>query len=207
MRQLRVRVPSGRMCAGITLGIAAGLVTLWLFTLLGRFLHTTDSLVKMLLLPVCGIAVGCAVGLARAGTGVGASWGLLAAIASMFFCAQHMQYLSSNALHDRGQEVYGVIRDVSSLTDGDGVTTHTYDVSYPGNPRQRKLSTVGQELEVGQRYLITIDPQHKVRPALGPRPGPDVFHLVWQIVCAVFVMFFSTISVVLAFRPPEVDGW
>ncbi|MEU3655186.1 hypothetical protein AB0E67_20715 [Streptomyces sp. NPDC032161] len=37
----------------------------WLFALLGRFLHTTDTLVKMLLLPVCDIAVGCAVSLAR----------------------------------------------------------------------------------------------------------------------------------------------
>jgi hypothetical protein len=191
------------------LGPAAGVGTLWLLTLLGRFLYTSQSMFTMLLLPASGIAVGCAVALARMGTGAGYSWGLLAAIAAMFFCGSHMQYLSSNALHDRGREVYGVIqKETSSSYDAEGgSSTYGYAVSYPGNLRQRELSTVNTELRIGGRYLITVDPQRKVHPALGPRPGTDISDITWQIVCAVLVLFFWTIAVMLGFRPDELEGW
>ncbi|MFJ7199767.1 MULTISPECIES: hypothetical protein [unclassified Streptomyces] len=204
-----VRVPSVRLCAGIVLGPAAGLVTLWLLALLGHALYTWESTLGLLLLLLgSGIAVGCALALTRLGTGIGYSWGLLGGITAGFFCALHMQYLSSNALHDRGREVYGVIEEeTSSSSDPDGITTYTYAVAYPGNLRQRELSTVSRELRTGGRYLITIDPQRKVRPALGPRPGRDVFRLVWEIVSGVFVVLFWTASVMMRFRPDELEGW
>lgn len=203
-----VRVPSVRLCAGIVLGPAAGLVTLWLLALLGHTLYTWESALGLLLVLGSGIAVGCAMALTRLGTGIGYSWGLLGGIAAMFFCALHMQYLSSNVLHDRGREVYGVIeKETSSSSDPDGITTYTYAVSYPGNLRQRELSTVSTELQTGGLYLITIDPQRKVHPALGPRPGTDVFHLVWEIVSGVFVVLLWTASVMMGFRPDELDGW
>ncbi|MEU9621742.1 MULTISPECIES: hypothetical protein [unclassified Streptomyces] len=204
-----MRVPSGRLCAGIVLGPVAGVVTLWLLALLGQTLYTSQSTFEVLLLPVSGIAVGCAVALTRMGTGTGYSLGLLAAIAAMFFCALHMESLSSNALHDRGREVYGVIqKETSSVTDPDGAgTTYSYAVSYPENLRQRELSTLNTRLEVGGRYLITVDPQRKVHPALGPRPGTDVFHLIGQIGSGALVLLFWTCSVMLGFRPDELEGW
>ncbi|MFF8912128.1 hypothetical protein ACF08M_02115 [Streptomyces sp. NPDC015032] len=203
-----MRVPSVRLCSGMVLGLAAGVGTLWLLSLLGRSLYTSSGTFGMLLVAASGIVVGCAVALARLGTGAGSSFGLLAGIAAMFFCAVHMQYLTSNALHERGREVYGVIQEeTSSLTDSDGITTYGYAVSYPGNLRQRELSTVNERLETGGRYLITVDPQHKVRPALGPRPGTDVFHLLGQIATGIFVLFFWTFAVMLGFRPPEIEGW
>ncbi|MFJ9676604.1 hypothetical protein ACIRP2_00880 [Streptomyces sp. NPDC101194] len=208
MPRRRVRVPSLRLCAGIVLGPAAGLVTLWLLTLLGRALYTREGSLGLLLLLGSGIAIGCAMALTRLGTGVGYSWGLLGGIAAMFFCALHMQYLSSNALHDRGREVYGVIEEeTSASSDPDNVVTYSYAVSYPGHLRQRELSTVNRKLRTGDRYLITIDPQRKVHPALGPRPGRDVFHLVWEIVSGVFVVLLWTASVMMGFRPDELDGW
>ncbi|MFF9511793.1 hypothetical protein ACF1BU_15895 [Streptomyces sp. NPDC014724] len=208
MPRRKVRVPSVRLCAGIVLGLAAGLVTLWLLTLLGRALYTREGALGLLLLAASGIAIGCAMALTRLGTGIGYSWGLLGGIAALFFCALHMQYLSSNALHDRGREVYGVIeKETSSTFDSDGIATYTYAVSYPGNLRQRELSTVNTELRTGGRYLITIDPERKVHPALGPRPGTDVFHLVWEIVSGVFVVLFWTASVMMRFRPDELEGW
>ncbi|MFF9349871.1 hypothetical protein [Streptomyces sp. NPDC014734] len=209
MARRGARIPSGRLCAGIVLGILAGLVTLWLLMRVGHSLYTTRSWLKTLLLPGAGIAVGCAVSLGRAGTGIGHSWGLLAGIAAMFFCATHMQYLSSNALHDRGQEVYGVIQKETSAThdpDG-GPTTYSYAVAYPGDLRQRELSTVGRELQVGGRYLITVDPESKVHPKVGPRPGTDVSDIVWQIICAVFLMPFCVASVAMSLRPDELTGW
>lgn len=203
-----VRVPSVRLCAGVVLGPAAGLVTLWLLSLLGRSLYTREGVTGFLLLAGCGIAIGCAMALTRLGTGIGYSWGLLGGMAAMFFCAMHMQYLSSNALHDRGREVYGVIeKETSVSSDPDNITTYTYAVSYPGNLRQRELSTVSTELKTGGRYLITVDPRAEVHPALGPRPGTDVFHLFWEIVCGVFVVLFWTASVMMGFRPEELDGW
>ncbi|MFE7620228.1 hypothetical protein [Streptomyces sp. NPDC057496] len=51
---------------------------------------------------------------------------------------------------------------------------------------------------------MTIDPQSKVRPALGPRPGTDVADLVWQIICAVFIVsFWLAAVVVVGFEPDE----
>ncbi|MFD5188686.1 hypothetical protein ACFWMU_11150 [Streptomyces sp. NPDC058357] len=200
-------VPSVRLCAGIVLGPAAGLVTLWLLSLLGRSLYTRQGATGLLLLAGCGIAVGCAMALTRLGTGIGHSWGLLGGIAAMFFCALHMMYLSSNALHDRGREVYGVIEKETSVSvDPDNITTYTYAVSYPGNLHQRELSTVSTKLKTGGRYLITVDPRAEVRPALGPRPGTDVFRLVWETVCGVFVVLFWTASVMMGFRPEELDN-
>lgn len=208
MSRRRVRVPSGRLCAGVVVGVAVGLLTLWLLMLLGRALYTRSGAWGFLLIVGAGIVVGCAVAFARRGAEIGVSWGLLAAIAAMFFCSIHMEYLTSNALHDRGQEVYGLIQKETGSampTPGDGgPAVYSYAVSCPGVPRQRDLSTTGRELEVGKVYLMTIDPQSTVRPALGPRPGTDVVHLVWQIICAVFVMFFWLAAVVVGFDPDEV---
>ncbi|WP_335940326.1 hypothetical protein [Streptomyces sp. PTD5-9] len=208
MSRRRIRVPSGRLCAGVVVGVAVGLLTLWLLMLLGRALYTRSGAWGFLLIAGAGIVVGCAVAFARRGAEIGASWGLLAAIAAMFFCATHMEYLSSNALHDRGREVYGLIQKETGSAmpnprDGSpGV--YSYAVSCPGIPPQLDLSITGRELEVGKVYLMTIDPQSRVRPALGPRPGTDVVHLVWQIICAVFIMFFWLAAVVVGFDPDEV---
>ncbi|MEL5955232.1 hypothetical protein AADR41_10680 [Streptomyces sp. CLV115] len=205
-----VRVPSGRLCAGIVVGIAVGLLTLWLLMLLGHVLYTGTGVWGFFLVVGAGVVVGCGVAFARRGAGIGASWGLLAAIAAMFFCAVHMEYLTSNVLHDRGREVYGLIQEETGSTlpnPRDGTPgTYTYAVSLPGSSRQLELSTVGQELDTGKQYLMTIDPQRDVRPALGPRPGTDVFHLVWQIICAVFIMLFWLAAVVVGFEPDEI-GW
>jgi hypothetical protein len=190
------------------LGPVVGLGTLWLLTLLGRTLYTWEGTLGLLLVAGSGIVIGCAMALARLGIDTGHSWGLLGGIAAMFFCALHMQYLSSNALHDRGREVYGVIeKETSVSSDPDGITTYSYAVSYPGNLRQRELSTVSTELRTGARYLITIDPQRKVHPVVGPRPGTDINDLVWEIVSGVFVVFFWTASVMMGFRPDELEGW
>jgi len=188
-------------------GIAVGLLTLWLLMLLGHALYTWTGVRGFFLIVGAGIVVGCAVALARRGADIGASWGLLAAIAAMFFCAMHMEYLSSNALHDRGREVYGLIQKETGSTPPNprdatpGI--YTYAVSLPENRQHLELSTTGRELEVGKQYLMTIDPQHRVRPALGPRPGTDVFHLVWEIICAVFIMFFWLAAAVVGFEPDE----
>ncbi|MFC9756659.1 hypothetical protein [Streptomyces sp. NPDC056921] len=207
MSRRRIRIPSGRLCAGVVVGVAMGLLTLWLLMLLGRALYTGSGGWGFLLVAGAGIVVGCAVAFARRGAEIGASWGLLAAIAAMFFCAMHMEYLASNALHDRGREVYGLIQKETGYTmpnPGDGSPgVYTYAVSSPGIPRQRDLSVTARELEVGKEYLMTIDPQSKVRPALGPRPGTDVADLVWQIICAVFIMFFWLAAAVVGFEPDE----
>ncbi|MFF3396250.1 hypothetical protein ACFYW1_35725 [Streptomyces sp. NPDC002669] len=190
--------------------MAVGLLTLWLLMLLGHVLYTGAGMWGFFLVVGAGVVVGCGVAFARRGAEIGASWGLLAAIAAMFFCAAHMEYLASNVLHDRGREVYGLVQEETGFTlpnPRDGTPgTYTYAVSLPGSSQQIELSTEVRELETGKKYLMTIDPQRGVRPVLGPRPGTDVFHLVWQIVCAVFIMLFWLAAVVVGFDPDEI-GW
>jgi hypothetical protein len=96
------------------------------------------------------------------------------------------------ALHDRGLEVTATVRkeQVHRLSGSGGVEadpTYTYDLSVPGDHPHRHLDAGTTRLTVGERVLVTIDPEARAPSRLGHRP--DVSPIPAWIVGTCNVLF------------------
>ncbi|MEU0007981.1 hypothetical protein ABZ079_27835 [Streptomyces sp. NPDC006314] len=80
------------------------------------------------------------------------------------------------ALHDRGLEVTATVRQehVHRFSGSGGVETapaYTYDLAVPRNLPHRPLEAGITRLTVGERVLVTIDPEARAPSRLGHRPS------------------------------------
>ncbi|MFF8387393.1 hypothetical protein ACF053_27670 [Streptomyces kanasensis] len=159
------------------MGLASGSLLIWSTTWYEQVAYAHDVRWAVLV-ALCG---GAALGLA-AWAVTGAEYSLIG-WAMALVVAVHVVTgtltAERQALHDRGLEVTATVRkeQVHRLSGSGGVEvgpTYTYDLAVRGDHPHRHLDAGTTRLTVGERVLVTIDPDARAPSRLGHRPdvGP-----------------------------------
>ncbi|MFJ9821506.1 hypothetical protein ACIRU3_40915 [Streptomyces sp. NPDC101151] len=192
---------AGRVLTGSVVGLAIG-------ALLIEGSHRYEELVLgrgTTLLVLTTLGIGTVLGLAAwaaADTENSALGWLLAGV----FCVHAFVGsfgASDQALHDRGVQVTATVQKEHTIESSNEVgyisTYYEYDLAVPLKGPHRQRLWPSHRLAVGDRVLVTVDPEDHAAPVLGPRPEINQAAIGTLRVCdALFVLISLGLSIFLS---------